>query len=155
MIFPLSESLIIFSCARIGKTPFVNAFLQSPLGPSDKYVYSDNDFLLLGKIVESISGMSLDKYVKKNFYDRLGLQSISFKPRNKFALERLVPTENEGLFRLQQIRGDVHDPGAAMLGGVAGHAGLFGDAYDLAILMQMLLNGGTMNGQVLLQARNN
>jgi beta-N-acetylhexosaminidase len=122
--------------------------LQSRLGPADKYVYSDNDFIFLGKIVEAISGEALDNYVKRNFYDRLGLSSIGFKPRERFTLNRLVPTEDEPQFRFQQIRGDVHDPGAAMFGGVAGHAGLFGSAYDLAVLMQMLLNGGSFNGQV-------
>jgi len=61
-------------------------------------------------------------------------------------LNRIAPTENEPIFRKQLIRGDVHDPGSAMFGGVAGHAGLFSDAYDLAVLEQMLLNGGTMNG---------
>ncbi len=62
-------------------------------------------------------------------------------------MDRIAPTEKEKLFRLQQIRGDVHDPGSAMFGGVAGHAGLFSDAYDLAKLYQMLLNGGQLDGK--------
>jgi CubicO group peptidase (beta-lactamase class C family) len=90
--------------------------------------------------------MTLDQYVKKTFYDPLGMTVAGFKPRDRFPLGRIAPTADEPIFRHQLIRGDVHDPGSAMYGGVAGHAGLFSDAYDLALLEQMLLNGGTMNG---------
>jgi CubicO group peptidase (beta-lactamase class C family) len=121
--------------------------LQSALGPTEKYVYSDNDFIFLGKIVEEISGISLDEYVKKYFYEPLGLTTIGFKPRERFTLDRIAPTENEKYFRLQHLQGDVHDPAAAMFGGVAGHAGLFSNAYDLAVIMQMLLNDGNFNGR--------
>lgn len=121
--------------------------LQSPLGKIGTYVYSDNDFIFMGKIVEALSGMPLEEYVKTNFYDKLGLSTTGFKPTNRFSLERIMPTEREKYFRLQQLRGDVHDPGAAMFGGVAGHAGLFSDAKDLATLWQMVLNGGSFNGQ--------
>lgn len=121
--------------------------LQSPLGPSSKYVYSDNDFIFLGKVVESLSGMTLDEYVNKEFYVPLGLTSAGFKPRERLPLSRVAPTEQEKYFRLQLLHGDVHDPGAAMFGGVSGHAGLFSDAYDIAVIMQMLLNNGTFNGR--------
>jgi CubicO group peptidase (beta-lactamase class C family) len=120
--------------------------LQSPLGPPDKYVYSDNDFIFLGNIVEKISKKTLDEYVQQQFYDPMGLTSTGFKPREKFPLDEIAPTEKEQYFRLQQMRGDVHDPGAAMFGGVSGHAGLFSNVNDLAVIMQMLLNGGTYNG---------
>ncbi len=125
--------------------------LQSPLGPADKYIYSDNDFIFLGKTVEAISGYTLDEYVRRIFYNPMSLSSIGFKPLLRMDTSRIVPTENEKQFRLQLLRGDVHDPGAAMFGGVAGHAGLFSDAYDLAAVMQMLLNGGTYNGKQYLQ----
>ena len=121
--------------------------LQSSLGKANKYVYSDNDFIFLGKIVEAISGLSLDEYVKKIFYKPMGLTTAGFKAGEQFDLKRIAPTEQEKYFRLQLLRGTVHDPGAAMFGGVAGHAGLFSNAYDLAVIMQMLLNGGTMNGK--------
>lgn len=121
--------------------------LQSTPGPQDKYVYSDNDFIFLGKIVESITRKGLDEYVKKTFYDPLGLTSTGFKPRERFTLDRIAPTETEKSFRLQHLRGDVHDPGAAMFGGVAGHAGLFSTVNDLAVIMQMLLNGGSFKGK--------
>ncbi len=120
--------------------------LKSPLSSKGRYVYSDNDFIFLGKIVEEISGMPLDEYAAKNFYNKIGMYSTGFTPRNRFQLECLVPTETEKHFRQQTTRGDVHDEGASMFGGVAGHAGLFSNAYDLALLYQMLLNGGTLNG---------
>jgi len=119
--------------------------VQSKLG-TRKYVYSDNDFIFLGLIVEAVTGMTLDQYVKKTYYDPLGMTVAGFKPRERFPLGRIAPTADEPIFRHQLIRGDVHDPGSAMFGGVAGHAGLFSDAYDLALLEQMLLNGGTLNG---------
>ena len=121
--------------------------LQSNLGETGKYIYSDNDFIFLGKIVEAVSGMPLNEYVQKEFYTPLGLTTAGFKPRDRFTLNRIIPTEQEKTFRLQLLRGDVHDPGAAMFGGVAGHAGLFSNAYDLGVIMQMLLNGGNFNGK--------
>lgn len=120
--------------------------LESSVIPQGTYIYSDLDFIFLGNIVEKITGMPLDQYVKKTFYEPLGLTHTSFRPRNFFPVENIAPTEAELIFRKQLLRGDVHDPGAAMFGGVAGHAGLFSDAYDLAVLCQMLLNGGKMNG---------
>jgi beta-N-acetylhexosaminidase len=120
--------------------------LQSELGAPHTYVYSDNDFIFLGKIVEAISGLPLEKYVKQTFYDPLQMSSTGFRPRERFPVNHIAPTENELGFRQQLIQGDVHDPGAAMFGGVAGHAGLFSDAYDLAVLCQVFLNGGRFNG---------
>src|SRR5206468_2914828 len=120
---------------------------QSPLTAQGKYVYSDNDFIILGKIVEALSGMTLDRYVQKNFYGPLGMATTGFKPFERFGLERVVPTEEDNYFRHQLLRGYVHDEGAAMFGGVSGHAGLFSNAYDLSLLFQMLLNGGELNGQ--------
>jgi len=125
--------------------------LQSNLGPAGKYIYSDNDFIFLGKVVEAISGMSLDGYVRKTYYEPLGMTISGFRPRERLPLGRIVPTAQEPIFRRQLLRGDVHDPGSAMFGGVAGHAGLFSDAYELALLEQMLLNGGTMNGRTFLR----
>ena len=120
--------------------------LQSKLGPPNKYVYSDNDFIFMGKVVEQITGKTLDEYVRNTFYLPLGMMSTTFKPKEHMPLSMIAPTEKEKYFRLQQIRGYVHDPGAAMFGGVAGHAGLFSNAYDLAKLYQLFLNGGTLNG---------
>jgi CubicO group peptidase (beta-lactamase class C family) len=120
---------------------------KSPVTAKNKYVYSDNDFILLGKIVEKISGLTLDKFAQKNFYNKLGMYSTGFNPRKRFQDECIVPTETDNYFRFQTVRGDVHDEGAAMFNGVSGHAGLFSNAYDLSLLYQMLLNGGTLNGE--------
>ncbi|HKZ67361.1 MAG TPA: serine hydrolase, partial [Chitinophagaceae bacterium] len=125
----------------------MSRILASPVGPMNKYVYSDNDFIFLGKIVEELSGMPLNEYVEKTFYRKMGMRTTGFKPRKEFAVEKIVPTEAEPHFRRQLIRGDVHDEGASLFGGVAGHAGLFSDAYDLAMLYQMLLNDGVFNGE--------
>lgn len=120
--------------------------IRSAVVPSGKYVYSDNDFIYLAKIVESVSGLSIDDYVQKHFYDRMGLSAVGFLPLQKHALKKVVPTEDDQLFRKQLLQGYVHDQGTAMMGGVAGHAGLFSDAYDIAAIMQILLNGGIYNG---------
>lgn len=112
-----------------------------------KYVYSDNDFILLGKVIESISGLPLEQYVKKHFYDPLNMSSTGFKPYEHFANSLVAPTEKEKIFRQSLVWGYVHDPGAAMFGNVAGHAGLFSNATDLAVLYQMFLNGGTFGGK--------
>ncbi len=121
--------------------------IESPLGKTSNYIYSDNDFIFLGKLVEALSGLTLNDYVKKEFYTPLGLNTATFLPKNSLPTNRIAPTEEEKYFRLQLLSGTVHDPGAAMFGGVAGHAGLFSNAYDIAVLMQMLLNGGTFNGK--------
>ncbi|MFM8592392.1 MAG: glycoside hydrolase family 3 N-terminal domain-containing protein [Sphingomonadales bacterium] len=125
--------------------------LQSPLGVAGNYVYSDNDFIFLGHIVEQLSGKSLEAFCQENFYRPMGMYATGFTPRNRFAVDRLVPTETEKNFRRQTTRGDVHDEGAALMGGVAGHAGLFSNAYDLAILYQLLLNKGVYQGRRYLQ----
>ena len=125
--------------------------LKSKLTPAGHYVYSDNDFIFLGKIVEAVSGLPLNDYARVNFYEPLQMTTTGFKPRERMALGNIVPTEDEKHFRQQLLRGDVHDEGAAMFGGVAGHAGLLSNAYDLAKLYQMLLNGGTLNGIRLLK----
>jgi CubicO group peptidase (beta-lactamase class C family)/beta-glucosidase-like glycosyl hydrolase len=121
--------------------------LKSPLTEYGKYVYSDNDFIFLGKIVETISGMPLDQYTKKTFYQPLGMTTTGFNPWKWYGSERTVPTESERHFRRQLLRGYVHDEGASMFGGVSGHAGLFSNAHDLALIYQMLLNEGELNDQ--------
>ncbi|OLY94126.1 beta-glucosidase [Cnuella takakiae] len=121
--------------------------MQSKLGPQDKYVYSDNDFILLGKIVEAVSGQRLDQYTYNTFYKPMGMTTTSFRAGERYGVERVVPTENEKWFRRQMLRGTVHDEGASLFGGISGHAGLFSNAYDLSVLYQMLLQGGEWNGK--------
>lgn len=116
------------------------------------YKYSDLGFYLLMKVVENVSGKTLDVYTDENFYAPMGLKNISFNPLNKYDISRIPPTEKDTIFRKQDVIGYVHDPGAAMLGGVAGHAGLFSNAHDLAAIFQMLLNDGFYNGKQFLKA---
>ncbi len=127
-----------------------NSIIESKLEKRGEYVYSDLGYFFVKKMVENITGSSMDEFVQKTFYTPMGLNSLCYKPRNYFNLNRLVPTENDTKFRKQVVQGDVHDPAAALMGGVAGHAGLFGNASDLAILMYMLLNKGSYGGQLFL-----
>ncbi len=125
--------------------------IDSELGPAGKYVYSDNDFILLGKMVEHLSGMPLNEYVYRNFYLPMSLESMGFLPLSRFPVQRIVPTEDDNYFRHQLLQGYVHDQGAAMFGGVSGHAGLYADAYDVACIFQMLMDGGEFNGRQILK----
>jgi beta-N-acetylhexosaminidase len=125
--------------------------LNSALSESGKYVYSDNDFIFLGKIVEAITGKALNTYLYETFYAPMQMSSTKFTPRKHMPVQEIVPTEFEKQFRQQLIRGDVHDEGAAMFGGVSGHAGLFSNAYDLLQPYQMLLNKGELNNHRYLQ----
>lgn len=125
--------------------------LAQPLEIIGKYTYSDLDFYFLQKVVEQISGMPLDEYVTTYFYKPMGLNNISYNPLKKFQLVSIAPTENDLLFRHQQLQGFVHDQGAALLGGVAGHAGIFATAEDVAAIFQMLLKNGVYNGKRYLQ----
>ncbi|MBX2931534.1 MAG: serine hydrolase [Chitinophagaceae bacterium] len=135
------------------QSKMLDTIASSELERQNEYVYSDNNFILLGLIVEAISGKTLDNYVRENFYQPLQMTSTTFKPREHYTLQNIAPTELDTYFRKQLIYGDVHDEGAAMFGGVAGHAGLFSNAYDLAQLFQMLLNGGELNGKRYLQKK--
>jgi beta-glucosidase-like glycosyl hydrolase/CubicO group peptidase (beta-lactamase class C family) len=130
----------------------IDSIINSPLLSKTQYKYSDLGFILLGLTIEEITQQPLNSYLSHSFYDKLGLTTMGFHPRERFDLDRLVPTENDTLFRKQVIHGDVHDPTAALLGGVAGHAGLFSDAMDVAIIMQMILNNGIYGGDTLLDA---
>ena len=123
----------------------MSRILSSPLDKTKRYVYSDNDFILLGEVIKAVSGQSIDQYAYNNFYRPLGLRSIGFNPTNYVDKKTIAPTEDDPYFREKMIRGYVHDPGAAMFGGIAGHAGLFSNAYDVAVLMQLLMNKGVIN----------
>jgi beta-N-acetylhexosaminidase len=105
--------------------------------------YADINMILLQMVMDSINQTNLDTYTKKEFYEKLGMKHTTFNPLNHFPKENIVPTEEEKYWRGQLIHGTVHDPSAALMGGIAGNAGLFSTASDLGILGQMLLNGGT------------
>jgi len=120
---------------------------NSPLGERGKYVYSDFGPILMKSLIEKETLQPMDQYLDSKFYRPLGLTSMTFQPRKKMDLKKIIPTENDLEFRHQLLHGDVHDPAAAMLGGVSGNAGLFSNANDLAVVMQLYLNKGFYGGQ--------
>lgn len=121
--------------------------LQSKVETRGKYVYSDLSMYMMKEVVETAAHQKLNEYVLNEFYRPLGMQSAGFLPRNRFPKSRIVPTtENDHWFRNMLVQGYVDDPGAAMAGGVEGHAGLFANANDLAIFYQMMLNKGSYGG---------
>jgi beta-N-acetylhexosaminidase len=123
--------------------------VRSPLtnrrgqGASYPFIYSDLGILLLQKVVERVANQPLNDFLKQNFYEPLGMGLTGFCPLSYFLPSQIAPTENDYKFRNQLLRGTVHDQMAAILGGVAGHAGLFSCAQDLAVLMQMNLQKGS------------
>lgn len=123
------------------------AIYDSKLDNAGKMVYSDLDFFFLAAIVKEITGKTVDRYAEDEFYKPLGLKRTLYNPLTRFDVKEIAPTEIETGFRQGTIRGYVHDPGAAMLGGVGGHAGLFSTAKDVAVIFQMLLNKGTYGGK--------
>jgi CubicO group peptidase (beta-lactamase class C family) len=121
--------------------------LNSPIKTRGSYIYSDISMYVMQDIVEHITEKPENQYVLDNFYAPLGMQTAGYLPRNRFSKDQIVPTEDDKEFRKTLLDGYVHDQGAALKGGVAGHAGLFGSANDLAIYYQMLLNNGTYGGE--------
>jgi CubicO group peptidase (beta-lactamase class C family) len=120
--------------------------LNSAVITRGKYVYSDLSMYFMKEMVERQSGQHLENYVLDKFYKPLGMKTAGFNPRNRFSKDQIVPTEKDLTFRKTLLSGYVHDQGAAMVGGVSGHAGLFASANDLAIEYQMILNGGSYGG---------
>ena len=118
---------------------------KSPLGKK-KYLYSDMGFYYMPKIVKLLTNQSIQDYLNEKYYYPMNLTHICYQPLNHFTREQIAPTENDTVFRKQLVWGDVHDQAAAMFGGVSGHAGLFSNALDLAVLMQMLLDEGEYHG---------
>jgi len=121
--------------------------LKTPLRKKSKYLYSDIGYYFFLKIIEDLTSNTLDSISNNLFYAPLGLRNTGFLPLTRFDKSKIVPTENDTIFREQVIKGYVHDPGAAMLGGIGGHAGLFSNASELAVIMQMLLNKGIYGGE--------
>lgn len=119
--------------------------LSNPLGPK-KYKYSDLCYYFTQKVFESIIDEGQNTFLHRSIYAPMGLQNIRYTPLNYFDKDRIVPTEHDHKFRKQLIHGHVHDPGAAMLGGVGGHAGIFSNTADLASIMQLFLKNGNYAG---------
>jgi uncharacterized protein YbbC (DUF1343 family)/CubicO group peptidase (beta-lactamase class C family) len=123
------------------------AALHPVAEPGRRFTYSDVNFIVLGELVHKLGGEPLDVFARKHIYEPLGMKETTFRPGAALA-ERAAPTERrEGRW----MRGEVHDPRAYLLGGVAGHAGLFSTAADLAVFAQMILNGGSYGGRRVLK----
>ncbi|MBK9016614.1 MAG: serine hydrolase [Saprospiraceae bacterium] len=140
----ITDSLFLF---KNYKKRIYRGIRDLPLSQKPGYVYSDLSFILYPAVVERLTGEPLESYLKATFYRPLGAFTLTYNPLSSFPAERIVPTERDTFFRKIQVQGTVHDETAAMLGGVSGHAGLFGSAGDLAKLVQMYLNGGEYGGE--------
>lgn len=144
--FPYEVANGVFSTKWMNDS-IISWITQSKIGEQGRYIYSDLGFILLQKAISNNINEPYEFYLKNHFYNSLGMNLTLFNPLRKFDQDRIAPTENDLIFRKQLIWGYVHDPAAAMMGGVAGHAGLFSTSNDLAKLMQMFLNGGEYGGK--------
>lgn len=133
------------------RAPLVNAILNEPLvnEPGEEYVYSDLGMITLAILVERISGKDIDTFLQNELYGPLGLENTLFNPARRGAafVERILPTEHDTIYRNTTMKGHVHDERAYYLDGLAGHAGLFSSAPDLAVLVQLIINKGTYGGK--------
>lgn len=134
------------------KDVILETIADSKLGRKE-YKYSDLNFILLAEIVERSYKKPLNELVDQYFYKKIGASTLTYLPQTKFDLSEIAPTEKDTYFRHTLVHGYVHDMGAAMMGGVAGHAGLFGDAIDVAKMMQLFLDGGMFNGERLISEK--
>lgn len=149
--FPNEVCQGLYSCTSIADTLWkwtVESDLLKKRRKRDKYkyTYSDLGFYIMKRIAEKLLNQDIDVFMQQNFYTPLGLSTLTYRPSEKFSLDIIAPTEQDTFFRKTLVRGNVHDQGAAMLGGVGGHAGLFSNAHDLAVLMQMNLQKGFYGG---------
>ena len=117
--------------------------------PGTHYQYRDENMILMGEIVERITGKPLDRFLHDAAFTPLGMRDTGFNPPAG-RMARIAPTEQDDVFRHRLIRGEVHDENASVLGGVAGHAGLFSTARDLAKLAQLYLDHGRYRGRQIL-----
>ncbi len=130
----------------------VDSVFATPLvaAPGDSTIYSDLGFITLGKVVEKLTGRTLSEFVQKEFFVPLGMRNTMYQVPLDLR-SRAVATEYDSVWRRRLVQGTVHDENAEFLGGVSGHAGLFSTAGDLAVFVQMLINGGVYNGRRFLQ----
>ena len=126
----------------IGKSKLVDRPVRTPY----TYRYSDLGFLIFQRLAEKMLNQPLDEFVYQNLYEPLGAYTTGYKPLERFSAQLIAPTEFDKIYRKANIKGTVHDERAAMMGGVAGHAGLFSNSNDLGKLGQMLLQEGSYGG---------
>ena len=145
--YPIKVADNLFLRADYRDKQIYKAIKKSPLQDEKAYVYSGLSFYLYPEIIERFTGQQYEEYLKETFYKPLGAHTLTYNPLRYFPKERIVPTENDDFFRMQQLQGTVHDEGAAMMQGVSGNAGLFSTIDDLAKLMQMYMQEGSYGGQ--------
>ena len=150
--YPLQVAKDLYLKSSYVDTIF-NQILDSDLLDTKEYRYSDLGFYLMMHIIQNKISSSIPDFLNHNFYFPLDAFRITYNPLDRFPLHFIVPTENDYYFRQQLIRGYVHDQGAALLGGIALHAGLFSNALDLAKLMQLYLDKGTLGENQLLSKK--
>ena len=141
---PVAENMFIRNDIRDSIMAIIR---DSELEKSVGYKYSDLPFYIMKYYLEDYHSSSLDFLTQKEFYKPLGANLTSFIPLNHFNIDQIVPTEEDKLWRRQLVQGYVHDQGAAMQGGIGGHAGLFSTANDVTKIMQLYLNGGNYGGK--------
>jgi beta-N-acetylhexosaminidase len=132
---------------RIYRDSIYYWIINSALSGKKEYKYSDVGYYFFQQIIEELTDTSLYSYVYHNLYKPLGVNLTGYVPLKRFPKERIAPTENDLYFRRQLLQGYVHDPGTAMMGGIAGHAGVFSNANDLAKIMQMYMQKGQYGGR--------
>ena len=120
--------------------------VETPL-KQKRYVYSDIGFILLGMLVEQLAGMPMEAYLQREFYEPMGLERTGYLPLRRFAKSEIVPSNKDRFLRKETLQGYVHDEASAFFGGLAGNAGLFSTAREVARVYQMLLNGGEIDGK--------
>lgn len=125
--------------------------IESKIENRGKYLYSDLGYYFTKKIIEQKTNKTINEYVNEFFYKPLNL-GITYLPLQKYSLKQIPPTEEDTKFRKRVVHGYVHDQAAALMGGVSGHAGLFGNSTDVAILMQMILNYGKYAGMTFIDS---
>ncbi len=144
--FPVQVTANLWAHKSI-KDKIFTAIKDSPLREKKEYVYSDLSYYLLPRISKNVTGKEWTNYLAETFYKPLGASTLRYQAEKYFPMSRIVPTEYDSLFRKTLIHGKVHDEGAALLDGISGHAGLFGNANDLGKLMQMYLQKGYYGGK--------
>lgn len=149
--FCIKVSDNLYMCREF-QSVILGGIQTSEISNPGEYRYSDLGMILLKELVEKVTQRPFELYLDSVFYHPMGLRTLTFLPLQKFGKEQIVPTENDADFRKGLVHGFVHDPAAAMLGGISGHAGLFSNSVDVAAIMQMFMNGGYYNGRRFLKA---
>ncbi|MFV0344693.1 MAG: glycoside hydrolase family 3 N-terminal domain-containing protein [Bacteroidales bacterium] len=141
--YPVSNNLYTTDSFR---TEVLDIVRNSKLNDSKKYLYTDLGMYFVPEMVKNISGESFVQYLSDSIYSPIGASSMGYNPADRYPISQIAPTENDRFMKRGQVQGYVHDEGAALLGGVSGHAGLFASIDDVAKMMQMYLQEGYYGG---------